>query len=99
MKSSFVYIVSSLNRTIYIGVTSNIERRVYEHKMKLVPGFTQRYNVTRLVYLEEFADIRDAIAREKQLKGWLRNRKVALIQEKNPKWDDLAANWFKSSQK
>jgi putative endonuclease len=99
VRSSFVYILSSLNRAIYIGVTSNIERRVYEHKMKLVPGFTQRYNVTRLVYPEEFADIRDAITREKQLKGWLRSRKVALIQEKNPKWDDLAANWFKSANK
>ena len=91
--------MSSLNRTIYIGVTSNIEQRIHEHKMKLIPGFTQRYNVTRLVYLEEFADVRDAIAREKQLKGWLRSRKAALIQEKNPKWDDLAANWFKPAKK
>jgi len=99
MKSSFVYIMTNAKETLYIGVTSNIERRVYEHKMKLIPGFTQRYKITRLIYLEEFADIRDAIAREKQLKSWNRSLKIALIERSNPEWQDLAANWFKPTSK
>ncbi len=99
MRSSFVYIMTNAKEALYIGVTSNIERRVYEHKMKLIPGFTQRYNLTRLIYLEEFADIRDAIAREKQLKSWNRSLKIALIERSNPEWQDLAANWFKPTAK
>jgi putative endonuclease len=75
---------------LYIGVTSNLERRILEHKNKLIPGFTQKYNLHRLVYFESFGDVRDAIVREKQLKGWLRARKVALIESKNPNWNDLS---------
>ena len=65
-----------------------------EHKHSLTPGFTSRYDITRLVYFEDFGDVRDAIAREKQLKGWVRSRKIQLIEEKNPTWEDLAAHWF-----
>jgi putative endonuclease len=92
MRKGFVYILSSDTRTLYIGVTSNLERRIIEHREKLVPGFTHQYDITRLVYYEEFEDIRLAIAREKQLKGWRRNRKLDLITAVNPLWKDLAAD-------
>jgi putative endonuclease len=75
--------------TLYTGVTNDLERRVYEHKHGLVNGFTKRYKVTRLVYYEATDDVRSAIEREKQLKGWLRQRKVALIESVNPGWRDL----------
>jgi len=93
-RSYYVYILTNASRTLYTGVTNDLERRVLEHKRKLIPGFTRRYNLTRLVYFEEFGDIRDAIAREKQIKGWLRARKVALIEATNPTWKDLSADWF-----
>jgi putative endonuclease len=97
MKRIFhVYILSNISKMPYIGVTNNLERRILEHKNKLIPGFSQKYNLHRLVYFESFGDIRDAIVREKQLKGWLRVRKVELIKLKNPNWDDLAADWFKT---
>ena len=89
-----VYILASRSRVLYTGVTNDLARRVREHKQGLIPGFTQKYRVTRLVYFEEFGDIRDAIAREKQIKGWVRARKLALIEAHNPTWDDLAEHWF-----
>jgi putative endonuclease len=70
MKQYYVYIMTNKSRTLYTGVTNNLERRVAEHKQKLIPGFTTKYNLTQLVYCEAFSDIRDAIAREKQIKGW-----------------------------
>ena len=76
---------------LYIGVTSNLVRRVYEHEYKLIPGFTSRYNLTRLAYFETFVYPGAAIAREKELKGWLRRRKIELIASLNPQWPDLAA--------
>ena len=76
---------------IYIGVTNDLERRVGEHKRKAVPGFSARYNLTKLVYFEMFGDVRAAISREKELKGWVRRRKVALIESMNPQWNDLSA--------
>ena len=91
MQHFWVYILSSNTRTIYVGVTNDLERRVQEHKSKQVPGFTARYNVSQLVYSEVFSDVRDAIAREKQIKSWSRARKNALIEEHNPRWNDLAA--------
>ncbi len=94
MKQFCVYMMANKARTLYTGVTNNIERRVYEHKNKLVPGFTSRYGLTELVYLAETNDVRDAIAREKQIKGWSRAKKVALIEEMNPEWEDLSAGWF-----
>jgi len=90
MRQYFVYIMTNKSRTLYVGVTNDLERRVYEHKHKLVPGFTQRYNITQLVYFEQTNDINSAIAREKQIKGWLRRKKIALIESVNPIWRDLS---------
>ncbi len=85
-----VYILASArNGTLYIGVSGDLVRRVAQHKALAVPGFTRRYNVTTLVYAERFADVREAIAREKQLKGWNRAWKVRLIEASNPDWADL----------
>jgi putative endonuclease len=81
--------------TLYIGVTNDIVRRVYEHKQKLVAGFTSKYNITQLVYFEQTNDVQTALAREKQIKGWLRKKKIALIESVNPKWMDLSAEWYK----
>jgi putative endonuclease len=91
VKTYHVYIMASASRVLYIGVTGDLLRRVMEHKERRVPGFTARYHVTELVYFEAFGDIRIAIAREKQIKGWLRARKLALIESFNPHWRDLAA--------
>jgi putative endonuclease len=90
MKTYHVYIMASASRVLYIGVTGDLLRRVREHKEMRIPGFTTRYRVTELVYFEPFGDIRIAIAREKQIKGWLRTRKIALIDSFNPRWRDLA---------
>lgn len=90
MKQYYVYILASkVNGTLYIGITSNLIKRVFLHKKGLVEGFTQKYNVCLLVYYEIFSDIRDAIKREKQLKNWRRQWKIELIINKNPKWKDL----------
>ncbi|MBQ7827843.1 MAG: GIY-YIG nuclease family protein [Clostridia bacterium] len=87
----YVYIMASFaNRVLYIGVTGDLKRRVHEHKNKLNEGFTSKYNVTKLLYYEQISDPNAAIAREKQLKGWTRTKKLALIQEKNPMLLDLA---------
>jgi len=91
--SYFVYIMASLSRTLYIGVTNDLVRRVHEHKMKELRGFTASYNINRLVWFEEFATPSDAIAQEKQLKNWRRDKKFQLIESVNPSWDDLSAGW------
>jgi len=91
VKTYHVYIMASASRVLYIGVTGNLLRRIREHKEMRIPGFTARYHVTELVYFEAFGDIRVAIAREKQIKGWLRARKIALIESFNPTWRNLAA--------
>ena len=91
-----VYIVTNDARTLHIGVTSNLERRMYEHKSGACEGFTQRYGLDRLVYFEQTSDIRVAIAREKQLKGWRRARKIELIELTNLGWEDISAPWFAS---
>ncbi len=83
-KRYYIYILASLSGTLYIGITSNLERRIIEHKEGLVPGFTKRYGVDRLVYFEIYSDVRNAIRREKQLKGWRREKKIALIERMNP---------------
>ena len=93
MKNYYVYILSNEARTLYIGVTNNLERRLYEHKNKITRGFTKKYNLTKLIYYETYTDIRNAISREKQLKGWLRIKKITLIDEDNPGWDDLSLPW------
>jgi len=93
-KPYYVYIMTNRSRTLYTGVTNDLERRVYEHKQKVVPGFTVKYRITRLVYFEVTQDIHAAIAREKQIKGWLRAKKMALIESANPEWKDLSVGWY-----
>ena len=95
MKNYYVYLLcNKKNGVLYTGVTNDLKRRMYEHKKKLVPGFTKRYNCDRLVYFESTPDVSAAIQREKQLKGWLRSRKIGLIESKNPEWNDLSDGWF-----
>src|SRR5271157_1700310 len=90
-----VYIMqSSSRRALYIGMTNNLHKRVFQHKMHRFEGFTDDYNATRLVYWESFDDVHKAIAREKQLKNWRREKKLWLIERLNPKWRDLAADWY-----
>ena len=93
MKDYYVYIMSNVSRTLYVGVTNDLQRRVHEHKQKLSQGFTSKYNLTLLVYFEATSDVEAAIAREKQIKGWLRAKKVSLIESVNPKWLDMSAEW------
>ena len=91
----YTYIITnSTNKVMYIGVTNDLKRRIYEHKHHLLGGFTKKYHIDKLVYYEQFNDIRIAIAREKELKGWLRKRKDDLVQAKNPQWNDLSATLF-----
>ena len=89
----YVYILASRSRNLYTGVTNNLRRRVLEHKQGLLAGFTKKYRIHRLVYFESFNDVHEAIAREKQVKAWRREKRVALIKSANPAWDDLAADW------
>ncbi len=96
MKTFHVYILASRTRVIYVGVTSHLLKRLHEHKTKAVPGFTTRYNVDKLVHVETTEDATAAITREKQIKGWLRAKKIALIETENPQWLDLSESWFDS---
>lgn len=96
MRPFYVYILSSRSRRLYIGLTNNLERRVYEHKNKLMPGFTSKYNIDRLVYYESHVTPESAIEQEKELKLWLRSKKIALIEATNPTWRDLSEDWYKS---
>ena len=93
MRSYVVYILANRSKTLYTGVTNDLVRRVTEHKAKLVPGFTTKYKVDKLVYFEETGSIEEAITREKQIKGWLRTKKIALIESANPEWEDLSEGW------
>ena len=91
----FVYLLASKKRgTLYIGVTSDLQRRVYEHKKAIIKGFTQKYGVNKLVYFETFQDVKEAIEREKNLKKWKRSWKIKLIETDNYNWDDLAVDWY-----
>jgi putative endonuclease len=99
MKKTYcVYIMSNVSKMLYTGVTNDLEHRVFQHKTKEVDGFTKKYNIHRLVYFEVFGEIREAIAREKQIKGWLRAKKAALIESVNPEWKDLAPEWMKKNR-
>src|SRR5207253_2031823 len=89
-----VYILASRTRVLYVGVTGHLLHRLHQHRTRASPGFTSRYRATRLVHLEETDDVAAALAREKQIKGWLRKKKIALIETSNPAWDDLAEAWF-----
>jgi putative endonuclease len=86
--------MSSYSYVLYTGITDDLERRVYEHKNKLIDGFTKRYNINSLVYFEETDDVSVAIQREKQIKGWARQKKIDLILRMNPGWRDLSEGWF-----
>jgi putative endonuclease len=98
VKSYFVYMMSSQRRVLYAGVTSNLEQRVFQHKQHTFGGFTAKYNVTNLVYFERYATIHAAIGREKEIKGWRREKKIALIESSNPKWNDLSYGWYQRHQ-
>ena len=93
-KQYHVYIMTNGARTLYVGVTSDLARRVYEHKHKMVEGFTKKYNLTYLAYYAETTDVMSAIEREKQIKGWRRSKKIELIESFNPSWKDLAMDWY-----
>ncbi|MCL2674948.1 MAG: GIY-YIG nuclease family protein [Defluviitaleaceae bacterium] len=91
----YVYILANWNnKVIYTGITNNLERRVYEHKNKLIEGFTKQYNVDKLVYFDSTLDVKSAIEREKQIKGWTREKKNELIETINPNWEDLSKEWL-----
>ena len=94
MKMYYIYIMTSSGGTLYTGITNNIYLRVLTHKRKKQPGFTKKHNITRLVYYEETRYVHDALAREKEIKGWRRRKKIQLIKSLNPKWADLAEDWF-----
>ena len=94
-RTYWVYVLASKpHGTLYIGVTNSLQRRVWQHQTKAIAGFTKQYGVTRLVHFEEYRDVSNAISREKELKGWLRAKKIALIQRTNPLWRDLAEGLF-----
>jgi len=92
----YVYVLANAGRMLYTGVTNNLERRVLEHKAKLVPGYTAKYNIARLVYYEATTSVVAALEREKQIKGWQRKKKLALIRSVNPDWRDLSEDWDSS---
>ncbi len=89
-----VYILASRSRTLYVGVTRDLRRRVWQHREKLVPGFTTKFNIRRLVWYELTPNVAGAITREKEIKAWRRSKKVALVESTNPTWEDLAEEWY-----
>ena len=93
-RTYWVYILANPTRSLYTGVTNDLQRRMTEHRLGLVQGFTARYNIDRLVHCEQFGDIRDAIAREKEIKGWRREKKIWLIELANPTWQDLGDSFL-----
>ena len=96
----YVYILTSINnKVMYVGVTNNLIRRLFEHTSKINPGFTAQYNVNKLVYFEHTNDIKAAIKREKTIKGWRREKKNALVNTQNPEWKDLSENWKEDSSR
>jgi len=97
-RTYFVYIMTNRSKTLYAGVTNNLIRRVREHKMGMGSGFTARYKLDRPVHFERFEDIRNAIEREKTIKGWVRSKKIALIVSVNPAWRDLSREWYERHQ-
>lgn len=88
--------LANISGTLYVGVTSDLHRRVFQHRQKLIEGFTKKYNVTMLVYFEMTSDVVSAITREKQIKRWQRSKKTALVESLNPEWRDLSAGWYEA---
>ena len=98
MKQYYVYFLTNFtNSVVYTGVTNDLLRRVYEHRQKLIPGFTNRYQVWKLVHYEATGDVESAIAREKQIKGWTRKKRIDLINSMNPRWLDLSEGWYEGA--
>ena len=95
----YTYIIASRSLTLYVGMTGDLEKRVFEHKVKLREGFSSKFNCNRLVWFERFVDPSNAIAREKQLKRWRREKKIALITKDNPTWVDLSEGWYTAEQR
>lgn len=93
-KQFHVYVMANRSRTLYVGVTSDLPQRVYQHKNKLIAGFTSKYNISRLVHFEDCSNALAAITREKQIKKWSRAKKIALIEVASPTWADLSENWY-----
>jgi putative endonuclease len=93
-KTYYVYILSSQRRVLYVGITSGIEHRVFQHKTHAFEGFTDKYNATMLVHFERFGSVHAAIRREKEIKDWRREKKIALVESTNPKWRDLSYGWY-----
>jgi putative endonuclease len=98
-RTYYVYILGSISGTLYIGVTGNLRRRMWQHKNHVFSGFSADHNVDRLLYREKYGSVGHAIAREKQLKGWARKKKIALIEKENSKWRDLAGDWFEDTSR
>ena len=96
-RTYYVYILGSISGTLYIGVTGKLHRRMWQHKNHVFSGFSADHGVDRVLYLERYVTVGRAIAREKQLKGWLRKKKIALIERENPQWKDLAGDWFETN--
>ncbi len=96
-RTYFTYIVASKSRTLYVGVTGDLRKRIFQHKQKTHSGFTARYNCNRLIWFEPSSDVSAAIQREKELKGWTRAKKIVLVEAANPTWEDLSASWYTSS--
>jgi putative endonuclease len=92
--SSYVYIITNRSKTLYVGVINQFERRLLEHSMKMNPYFTSKCNISFLVYYEVYEDIHQAIKREKEIKGWRREKKIRLIESMNPDWEELSRGWF-----
>jgi len=94
MKHYYVYLLTNWNnKVMYVGMTNNLERRIYEHKNKLINGFTKKYNINKLVYYEETSDVNSALSREKEIKKWRREKKDTLVLNSNPEWKDLSDEW------
>ncbi|HEX6466106.1 MAG TPA: GIY-YIG nuclease family protein [Terriglobales bacterium] len=96
-KFYYVYIMASRSLNLYIGISSKLKERVWKHKNGVFEGFTSRYRIERLVYFERYVTVQKAIAREKQLKRWIRSKKIALIEIQNPTWQDLSEEWYEQT--
>jgi len=94
MREYSVYIMSNASKTLYVGMTNNLIRRVAEHKAGKIPGFTRKYNIQKLVYFESDSNVNEVIYREKEIKKWRREKKIALIESINPDWKDLSLDWM-----
>src|SRR4030042_972505 len=98
MRNYFVYMMSNMHHTLYVGVTNDLYRRMYQHRNGVISGFTKRYGLRMLVWYEQTGDIREALAREKEIKAWRREKKIGLIESMNPEWKDLSREWLEEGE-